>query len=159
MSLGGRWRAAAAVLLACCVGCGADLPDSAQASSAMVQLRSEACRRLSTSSGVAVTHDIVVTAAHNVAGAAEVDVIGPAGTWTGVAVLVDTDLDVAFVRVEGANLTPAPLADRVGLRPVYETAAERFPAIRATLNRLSDRVFFPEVQTADRGWRELARGG
>ncbi|HPF62287.1 MAG: hypothetical protein KC544_06310 [Gemmatimonadetes bacterium] len=58
-----------------------------------------------------------------------------------------------------AEAGASPLADRVGLRPVYETAAERFPAIRATLNRLSDRVFFPEVQTADRGWRELARGG
>lgn len=80
----------------------------------MVQLRSEACRRLSTSSGVAIAPDIVVTAAHNVAGAAEVDVIGPAETWTGVAVLVDTNLDLAFVRVEGADLTPARLADQVG---------------------------------------------
>lgn len=95
----------------------------------MVQLRSEACRRLSTSSGVAVTHDIVVTAAHNVAGAAEVDVIGPAGTWTGVAVLVDTDLDVAFVRVEGANLTPAPLADRVGV-VVAVGLALRWPVLQ-----------------------------
>jgi hypothetical protein len=50
-------------------------------------------------------------------------------------------------------------AERVGLRPVFEVAAERFPAIRATLNRLSDRVFFPDVQSADRTVRELGRDG
>lgn len=58
-----------------------------------------------------------------------------------------------------AEAGASPHADRVGLRPVFETASARFPAIRATLNRLSDRVFFPEVRTADRTWRDLGRDG
>jgi hypothetical protein len=42
------------------------------------------------------------------------------------------------------------LADRYGVAGIYRTAAERFPAVRHALNRLSDRVLFPNVVTEDR---------
>ncbi len=42
------------------------------------------------------------------------------------------------------------LAERYGVAAIYRVAAERFPAVRHALNRLSDRVFFPNVTTEDR---------
>lgn len=47
------------------------------------------------------------------------------------------------------------LADRFGLAAIFRTAAERFPSVRLALNRMSDRIFFPNVVTADRLLREL----
>jgi hypothetical protein len=38
---------------------------------------------------------------------------------------------------------------------IYRLAAERFPAVRQALNRLSDRVIFPNVITDDRVLRSL----
>lgn len=49
------------------------------------------------------------------------------------------------------------LAEAAGLGDLFTVAAERFPAIRGTLNRMSDRVFFPQVITGDRMLRELGR--
>lgn len=43
-----------------------------------------------------------------------------------------------------------PLAGRFGTAAIYRAAAERFPAVRHALNRLSDRVFFPDVVTPDK---------
>ena len=57
-----------------------------------------------------------------------------------------------------AGALACPGAGLAGLEPVYATAAARFPAIRGTLNRLSDRVLFPAVHTRERVFRELARG-
>lgn len=37
------------------------------------------------------------------------------------------------------------LADRYGLEGIFRVAAERFPTIREALNRVSDRVLFPNV--------------
>jgi hypothetical protein len=37
------------------------------------------------------------------------------------------------------------LADRYGLDGIFRTAAERFPTIREALNRVSDRVLFPNL--------------
>lgn len=48
-----------------------------------------------------------------------------------------------------------PLADRLGTASIYRAAADRFPAIRHALNRLSDRVFFPGVSTPDRLLRAM----
>lgn len=48
-------------------------------------------------------------------------------------------------------------ATALGLTEVFQTAAERFPALRFALNGLSDRVFFPNVYGADRLTRELGR--
>lgn len=47
------------------------------------------------------------------------------------------------------------LAERFGLAPIYRLAAERFPALRQALNRLSDRVLFPNLMTEDRLLRSL----
>ena len=42
------------------------------------------------------------------------------------------------------------LAERYGVANIYRAAAERFPAVRHALNRLSDRLLFPNVATEDR---------
>ncbi len=47
------------------------------------------------------------------------------------------------------------LAERYGVAGIYRTAAERFPALRVAFNRLSDRVFFPDVSTPSKILREL----
>ena len=47
------------------------------------------------------------------------------------------------------------LADRFGLAGIYRAAAERFPALRTAFNRLSDRIFFPNVFTQDKVLRSL----
>jgi hypothetical protein len=47
------------------------------------------------------------------------------------------------------------LAERYGVAAIYREAADRFPALRAAFNRLSDRVFFPGVQTVDKALRNL----
>lgn len=47
------------------------------------------------------------------------------------------------------------LAERYGLAATYRLAADRFPAVRHALNRLSDRVLFPDVVTEDRLVRNL----
>jgi hypothetical protein len=47
------------------------------------------------------------------------------------------------------------LAERFGVAGIYREAAERFPALRVAFNRLSDRVFFPNVCTADKVIRNL----
>lgn len=47
------------------------------------------------------------------------------------------------------------LARRYGVAAIYRLAAERFPAVRQALNRLSDRVLFPNVVTEDRLLRTL----
>jgi hypothetical protein len=47
------------------------------------------------------------------------------------------------------------LAEQFGVAAIYRLAAERFPAVRQALNRLSDRVMFPNVVTDDRVLRNL----
>lgn len=47
------------------------------------------------------------------------------------------------------------LAERYGLDDVFRVAAEQFPLVRAALNGMSDRVFFPNSVTPDRILREL----
>jgi hypothetical protein len=47
------------------------------------------------------------------------------------------------------------LADRFGLAGIYRAAADRFPALRTAFNRLSDRIFFPNVFTSDKLLRSL----
>jgi hypothetical protein len=48
-----------------------------------------------------------------------------------------------------------PLAERFGVAGIYRAAAERFPTLRVAFNRLSDRVFFPNVSTPDKILRNL----
>jgi hypothetical protein len=47
------------------------------------------------------------------------------------------------------------LAERFGVAGVFRAAAERFPALRAAFNRLSDRILFPTVMTPERLLRSL----
>jgi hypothetical protein len=47
------------------------------------------------------------------------------------------------------------LAERFGIAGIYRAAAELFPTIRVAFNRLSDRVFFPNVSTPDKILRNL----
>lgn len=47
------------------------------------------------------------------------------------------------------------LAAHFGVAPIYRTAAEQFPTLRVAFNRLSDRVFFPNVSTPEKILRNL----
>jgi hypothetical protein len=47
------------------------------------------------------------------------------------------------------------LAERLGVAAIYRAAADRFPTLRIAFNRLSDRVFFPNVRTPDKILRNL----
>jgi hypothetical protein len=47
------------------------------------------------------------------------------------------------------------LAERYGVAGIYRLAAERFPALRHALNRLSDRLLFPHSCTEDRLLRSV----
>src|SRR6266581_3161251 len=47
------------------------------------------------------------------------------------------------------------LAEHLGVATIYRSAAERFPTLRVAFNRLSDRVFFPNVSTPDKILRNL----
>ena len=47
------------------------------------------------------------------------------------------------------------LAGSYGVAEIYRSAAERFPTLRAALNRLSDQVFFPNVTTPEKILRNL----
>lgn len=47
------------------------------------------------------------------------------------------------------------LAERYGVAEIYRLAAERFPAVRQALNRLSDRILFPNAVSDDRVLRNL----
>lgn len=47
------------------------------------------------------------------------------------------------------------LAERYGVAGIYRLAAERFPALRHALNRLSDRLLFPQSCTEDRLLRSV----
>ena len=47
------------------------------------------------------------------------------------------------------------LADRYGVAGIYREAADTFPVLRQAFNRLSDRVFFPNVFTPDKVLRNL----
>jgi hypothetical protein len=47
------------------------------------------------------------------------------------------------------------LAEHFGVAAIFRAAADRFPALRVALNRLSDRVFFPNVTTPDKLLRSM----
>jgi len=47
------------------------------------------------------------------------------------------------------------LAERYGVAGIYRLAAERFPALRHALNRLSDRLLFPHSCTEDKLLRSV----
>jgi len=47
------------------------------------------------------------------------------------------------------------LAEHFGVAPIYRAAADRFPTLRVAFNRLSDRVFFPNITTPDKILRNV----
>lgn len=47
------------------------------------------------------------------------------------------------------------LADEHGLAPLFMAASERFPRLRVALNRVSDRLLFPNVHTPERLMRQV----
>lgn len=47
------------------------------------------------------------------------------------------------------------LATEHGLSPLFATASEKFPRLRVALNRVSDRLFFPNVHTPERLMRQV----
>lgn len=47
------------------------------------------------------------------------------------------------------------LAERYGVADIYRAAAERFPSVRLALNRVSDRLLFPDALTPDRVLRDV----
>jgi hypothetical protein len=47
------------------------------------------------------------------------------------------------------------LATEYGLAALLRTVSERFPSVRGALNGVSDRVFFPGLQSTDRVLREM----
>lgn len=47
------------------------------------------------------------------------------------------------------------LANEHGLAPLFAAAAERFPTLRVALNRVSDRLLFPNVHTPERLMRQV----
>jgi hypothetical protein len=47
------------------------------------------------------------------------------------------------------------LAEHFGVAAIFRAAADRFPAVRVALNRLSDRVFFPNVTTPEKILRSM----
>jgi hypothetical protein len=47
------------------------------------------------------------------------------------------------------------LAAQFGVATIYRAAADRFPTLRVAFNRLSDRVFFPNVSTPEKILRNL----
>jgi hypothetical protein len=47
------------------------------------------------------------------------------------------------------------LAEQFGVAAIFRAAADRFPTLRVAFNRLSDRVFFPNVTTPEKLLRSL----
>jgi hypothetical protein len=47
------------------------------------------------------------------------------------------------------------LAEHFGVAAIFRAAADRFPTLRVAFNRLSDRVFFPNVTTPDKILRSM----
>jgi hypothetical protein len=47
------------------------------------------------------------------------------------------------------------LAEHFGVAAIFRSASDRFPALRVAFNRLSDRVFFPNVTTPERMLRTM----
>lgn len=109
-SLAIRWTLAAAVGLAVALTLWGGLRES-PAVGPFVSLAATGCGGTAVASGFAVADDLVVTAAHPVAGRTQVAVTDAGGrTRHGFVVALDPALDVAAVRVPGLGADPAALA-------------------------------------------------
>jgi len=101
---------AALVLIA--AACGADVNDDSMEPRVAVAISTEGCTRPQQGTGVVIEGEMVLTAAHVLAGATDVEVTSWRGeTFEALPVLIDPDLDFAVLRVTGLNVAPAPIAD------------------------------------------------
>ena len=115
-----RWAVAAAVALALGLTLWGTLEEAPPAGS-FVSVTSTGCGGRSLASGFVVADDLVVSAAHPVAGRRQVAVTSSTGeTRSGYVVAFDAALDVAALRVPGLAGEPVVLAP--------DDAAERAPA-------------------------------
>ena len=122
-----RSRVATAVaLVVACAACGDDqsseteplVADEMAAVAAAVDLRADGCGpRVGFGTGSLIGPELVVTAAHVVAGAENVEVIASNGDRSPAEVVYfDPDLDLAMVRVEEPLGTPlAPRQEKAGI--------------------------------------------
>ena len=128
-----RWLLAGVLALAGCGDDGSDAPDAAgngsdptteasdrqAAIEAAVDVRTDGCGpRVGFGTGSVIAERVVVTAAHVVAGATDVELIATDGRRTGgEVVLFDPDLDLAVIRAGspiGTPLAPRPGEAREG---------------------------------------------
>ena len=130
---GRRTIGLAAALLVVAGACGVDGPDADQpndapvdvtttappavdrsiAIAAAVDVRAAGCGpRIGFGTGTVVADGVVLTAAHVVAGADEIEVIDTSGTVAaGEVVLFDPDLDFAAIRTDSDVATPLPVRE------------------------------------------------
>lgn len=109
-----------------------------------VSLAATGCGGTSVASGFAVADDLVVTAAHPVAGRAQVAVTDGRGrTRHGFVVALDPALDVAAVRVPGLGADPVALA----AGDAVATAPPGSPGIVASMSRDGELAPKPAVVT------------
>lgn len=137
------WALAAAAGLAVALTLWGALGES-PAVGPFVSLAATGCGGRSVASGFAVADDLVVTAAHPVAGRTQVAVTDVEGRARhGFVVVLDPALDVAVVRVPGLGADPAVLAsgDAVAL------AASGTPGVVASMSKDGGLVPKPAVVT------------
>lgn len=91
--------------------CGADVNDDSKAPRIAVAIVTEGCLPPQRGTGAVIEGNLVITAAHVVAGATRVEVTSWRGdTFEALPVLIDPDLDFAVLRVAGLDVDPAPIA-------------------------------------------------
>ena len=90
--------------------CGGDDGSGGDPKQSVVAIGATGCRPTPTRAvGVVVADELVATVAHAVAGESEITVTSPDGTEAeGTVAAIDTDLDVALIRVDGLDLRPLP---------------------------------------------------
>ena len=94
--------------------CGADAPDGSQKTSgAVVRIETTGCQPIQVGTGMVVGDELVLTAAHVVAGADTIEITTAAGTTHAAerSVLAD-DVDFAYLTVPGLDVEPVALSVR-----------------------------------------------
>ena len=109
----------AAALLA--AGCGIDIDDTADVVGATASVEAVGCQPTASGTAVAIGPDRFLTAAHTVTGARELTVTTSRGELPAVTLVLDTDIDVAVLGVDGYD------------GPYLELGGERVEAAAAML--------------------------
>jgi len=101
----------AVVVLLTMSSCGLDVDDDSTAPRIAVAITTEGCLPAQSGTGAVIAGDLVITAAHVIAGSKTVKVTSWRGdTFDAVPVLIDPDLDFAVLRVPGIDVAPAKIA-------------------------------------------------